>query len=452
MAGGRPTNGGGPQEIDPGPMTAPPDSSKQISTSKKLLFSLILGLVAFGVLEFASVVYLKYTRGYDGEHFLHYRYDSYKNLHPAPGYVDTRGVSHNDQGFRHPTEVVREKPEGVYRIFLMGGSTAYGSGTQWSFIQRDFEVIRDDETISYYLDGFLRSALPDARIELINAAIPTVWTHHHLIYLNQTILGFDPDMIIFLDGNNDHFHYAEGHDQFEGYLYTNKARVIMGDPTLRALFSANGWWLFRRSAFLHVTFEGARSFGWFVRSIVRPPPKPDPVDEERALVQLRATFEANALRMIERNGRLVRGEGVRPVFMLQPLLILEGERRLIMTPIEQEMFDFMVESSLPGWEAWVKRAAPLVSGMVAETAERVGGTFLDLTEIYAGRTEQMYTDYCHLTPMGNRVLAEAAAAHLVPLIREDLEAIRPGDAPASVGVGRDLERDGALAAGVPSRR
>ena len=302
----------------------------------------------------------------------------------------------------------------------MGGSTAYGSGTQWAFIQRDYEVIRDDQTISHYLDGLLRIALPEARIEVINAAIPTVWTHHHLIYLNQTILGYDPDMVIFLDGNNDYSYYAEGHDQFEGYVYTNKARLIMGEPTLRALFSANGWWLYRRSAFFHLALESLRSSGWFLASLVRPEEEPEPVDEERALEQLRTTFESNALPMIERNGRLVRDEGVRPVFMLQPLLILEGDRRPIMTDVEQEMFDFMVTSSLPGWESWVRRAAPLVAGMVAEVAEEVGGTFLDLTGVYEGRPEQMYTDYCHLTPDGNRILAEAAAAHVVPLIREDL--------------------------------
>jgi hypothetical protein len=391
-----------------------------LGVGKRLLFSLIIAVLVFSTLEVSASVFLRFTRGYAGGSLLHYEYDAYKILHPARGYIDNRGLSHNLQGFRHPVEVDRTKPDGVYRIFLMGGSTAYGSGTQWSFLQSRYRVIRDDETITHYLRQSLGTALPEVEIELINAAIPTVWTHHHTIYLNQTILGFDPDMILFLDGNNDHFHYEDQHDQFAGYLYSNKARLIMGEPTFRSLASGIGWWLYRKSAFFHIAMEETRSLVGLVRNVVQRSPSPEAIDEEAALAGLRLNLDANVLRVIERNGRMVRAEGVRPVFLLQPLLIMEGRRQSIMSDVESRMFDFMVASSLPGWEGWARRAVPLVADRVSGVADQVGGTFLDLTGIYEGQSDQMFTDYCHLTPAGNRILADNISNHIVPLILADL--------------------------------
>ena len=74
---------------------------------------------------------------------------------------------------------------------------------------------------------------------MINAAITSTWTHHHLIYLNQRILRYDPDMILFMDGFNDFFKSEPDHDQFATYSYGMPSRVIMGEPTLYSLAYAN---------------------------------------------------------------------------------------------------------------------------------------------------------------------------------------------------------------------
>jgi hypothetical protein len=63
---------------------------------------------------------------------------------------------------------------------------------------------------------------------------------------------------------------------------------------------------------------------------------------------------------------------------------------------------------------------PLVADRVSGVADQVGGTFLDLTGIYEGQSDQMFTDYCHLTPAGNRILADNISNHIVPLILADL--------------------------------
>ena len=82
----------------------------------------------------------------------------------------------------------RSQP-GTYRIFLMGASTAYGLGGLWPHIEDRYPVLKNPETIDAYLEQEAAGAIrPDLQIEVINAAITSTWTHHNLIYLNQTIL------------------------------------------------------------------------------------------------------------------------------------------------------------------------------------------------------------------------------------------------------------------------
>src|SRR5689334_2978954 len=109
------------------------------------------------------------SEGYDGRHMMNYQFDDYKNILPTPNYVDTRGVYHNAQGFRRREDVPREKPNGTYRIFLMGGSAAYGTGSLAAFGKDKWPILRNDETIDYFLEAFLKEKLPGRSIEVINA-------------------------------------------------------------------------------------------------------------------------------------------------------------------------------------------------------------------------------------------------------------------------------------------
>ena len=388
---------------------------------KRILFGSILVVLVWGSLEGIASLYLRVARGYDGEHLYEFEFDPYKNILPARGYVDTRGVRHNRQGFRRTAEVARRKPEGTYRIFLMGGSAAYGTGGMWPHLQRDFAVIPNDQTIDAYLERELGAALPDQRVEVINAAITSTWTHHHLIYLNQTILGYDPDMVLFLDGFNDFFSTSADHDQFASYLYNTQASTIMGEPTVGSLVRANGWWFYRRSPLVHVTVRALRNLKGAILAAVSGPEERTPIDVDGAMTRLQSVFPQNALLMHRRSGLILRDEGVIPVFMLQPMLILERDRKP-MPPAERALFDFNVSSYLPNYERFSHRAVDFVAAEERAMASEIGAEFIDLTGIYAGVPGQIYTDYVHLTPDGNARLARHVATRILPLIRADIAA------------------------------
>ena len=389
------------------PLHAPRPSRRTV-----LLAALAAVLLLGAMLELGTRLYLRATNGYDGEHLYQFAFDPYKNILPTPNYVDTRGVQHNSVGFRRSGEVSLVKPPGTYRIFLMGASTAYGLGGLWPHIDDKYPVLENTETIDAYLEQELGARLPGQHIEVINAAITSTWTHHNLIYLNQAILKYQPDMVLFLDGFNDYYFYDERHDQFASYTYSLPSRVILGEPTLYSIAYANGWWLFRKSALVHLLARGA---GNLKLALSSKPPR-TPIDVEQAVAGQARVFEANALKMEERSGLILRREGVIPVFMLQPMLILERNRPG-MAGVERRLFEFNVESYLPNYEPFIIRAVQTVRAREGEMAARVGGTFIDLTQIYELADGQIFTDYAHLTPLGNQIAARYVAERILPLIR-----------------------------------
>lgn len=383
---------------------------------KLLLFWAILVAGLVGLLEGSARVYLRVARGYSGGDFLQYRFDPYKNIRPVPDWEDTRGVVHNAQGFRRDGDVPREKPEGTLRIFLMGASTAYGTGGLWPHLQRDFPVLRNSETIDAYLETLLRQDFPGRSVEVVNAAIPSIWTHHHLIYLNQSILRYEPDLVIFLDGLNDHYYYDRGHDQFAAYAYNEQSHTIMGPPTVGSLVRMNAWWLFRVSAAAHVGIRALQG----LKTVVRPPPPPAPIPMPSALEDLDLVFERNALAMIERNALLLQHEGIPALFLLQPMLILERERIPRMPEVEQRLFEFNITATQENYEDFIRGAVPRVAGRIREVVEPLGARFVDLTGLYRDvGGEQIFTDYAHLTPRGNELLAQRIHGEVVDLLRRE---------------------------------
>lgn len=384
----------------------------ELPTWKRLLFGFVLACVGIAVLEVSAHAYLRVFRGYDGTSFLQYQFDPYKSIHPVPDWRDTRGVTHNAQGFRRTEEVQRRKPAGTYRVFLMGASTAYGTGGLWPHLQQEFAVLDNSETIDAYLEALISSHLPGSHVEVINAAIPSVWTHHHLIYLNQAILGYKPDLVLFLDGLNDHFHFDGGHDQFASYAYNEQAWTIMGPPTVRSLIRMNGWWVFRRSAFAQVSGRALQELS----TVLRGAPQRGAINPVVAVEQLQRVFPENALAMIERSALILKHEGIPAVFMLQPMLALERSRADRMVPVERELFRFNLEANPIGYEEFLHRATPVVASMVGHTVEALDASFLDLTNVFWEAEEQMFTDYAHLTPAANRRVAEEIYRVVRPLL------------------------------------
>lgn len=84
------------------------------------------------------------------------------------------------------------KPEGVFRIVTMGGSTAWGYG-----------IKNDEDTFSSRLETKLHSAFPDRKIEVIAAAVRGYTVFQNLVLYKIHIRNYDPDLVILYANAND---------------------------------------------------------------------------------------------------------------------------------------------------------------------------------------------------------------------------------------------------------
>jgi len=96
----------------------------------------------------------------------------------------------NSDGFRSP-EISENKPSNTFRVFVVGGSTTYGSG------------VNDANTIPSLLQKKLDEKNYAQTIEVINAGFSGARSIEEIKLVKEKLLNFAPDIIIVYDGYND---------------------------------------------------------------------------------------------------------------------------------------------------------------------------------------------------------------------------------------------------------
>ena len=107
------------------------------------------------------------------------------------------GAYINEHGFRGP-EITKEKPANTFRIFLVGGSTVFGSGND--DITQIFSVLQEKFDEKNF--GF--------DIEVINAGLGAAWSKQEALMVKNKLLDFSPDLIVVYDGVSDIGYHKEG--------------------------------------------------------------------------------------------------------------------------------------------------------------------------------------------------------------------------------------------------
>ncbi len=121
---------------------------------------------------------------------------------PRPGQNENAWI--NQMQFRARHEVAMPKPPDVYRIFLTGGSTAFGSGAP-----------SQDAIISAYLERRLNAgpgSLSGRKYEALTLANPSWTSSHERILIENRLSELAPDMVISLSGSNDVHWAGAGHN------------------------------------------------------------------------------------------------------------------------------------------------------------------------------------------------------------------------------------------------
>lgn len=282
---------------------------------------------------------------------------------PWPGETDNAVV--NSMQFRASRELPMPKPPGVYRIFLTGGSTAFGTGAS-----------SQEKTIGHYLEETLNAAAGGTHYEVWTMANPAWASTHERIAIENRLSELAPDLVLSFSGNND-VHW--------GYI----GRDVLW---FRAYHDELFWKL----------LNTARKEAGF-------PAMPDPTRVESGPIP-----PATVAERLSKNVRLsvsaLQQKGIPYVFVLQPTIAVATKslsaREAEIRTSRQERIRYFADCY----------------GQMKEQIPQALATpdlFIDESDVFRARsaTEEIFIDSYHFGDRGNEIVGKALAERLWPILK-----------------------------------
>lgn len=154
-------------------------------------------------------------RNYESqENFPPMVFDAVTCYRPEPGHVG-KGARINAQGFRYPVDLDAPS-EKTFRVFVLGGSFAYGAGCP------------DEATYFRVAEHQLREQFPDRHIEVVCAAGGAFSSLQEHLTLITRVARHHPQLVIFLSGANDAYFATKGQSVLDGNDYLAYGAAIRG--------------------------------------------------------------------------------------------------------------------------------------------------------------------------------------------------------------------------------
>ncbi len=190
-----------------------------------MLFALVLAEVG---LRLRSIRFAAIRAGLEDQHF-HHRLRPNQTYHYGSKEfaVDIRT---NRYGLRGPEPVV-PKPEGTFRILMLGDSFTFGF------------PVKDPEVFSAIIEQQLKAQ--GLQVDVVNGGVSGDSPTLHYVSLRDQYLEFDPDLVVLWYDLGD---LQEDHWYQKNLLYDEAGRIVRCDP--RYINGRFSWseWLTKRSA------------------------------------------------------------------------------------------------------------------------------------------------------------------------------------------------------------
>jgi lysophospholipase L1-like esterase len=298
--------------------------------------------------------------------------------------------TNNSLGLRGP-EITLDKPAGMRRIVIVGGSTVYGALTD------------DASTISQQLEEVLRQQL-GPNVQVINGGVSGYDSLQEVALTCSRLLDLQPDVVVALDGLNDIYYGTL--EEWPSQVAADQIGMLADGrcPEIAAMVDET---MFPAGLLQHqvqmLSRDGRRA--GFNLLHLKLPAAPRVVSDR--IVAL----HAGSLGLLARYGRQ-RGSAV--IAALQPLVAV-GEKQL--SQAEVEAVSVQGYWDVGGWAELARVMYSRFAPTTARAVEAEGGTFVDLSRAFDAESGTTYAeDAAHYTRLGDRRLAEA----LAPLIAQCL--------------------------------
>jgi len=328
----------------------------------------------------------------------------------------------NSQGFRDTEPVPVDKPDNEFRIFLLGGSTAFG---QWNPSnqatiaaqlearltervaqqQRSPEKYRPTNLPFYKPDLEKALALPpkikEGQYRVINAAVPGYASGNEVAQLALQILPYQPDAIIVLDGYMDLLlpsdrmatdipHIETFLSDASGHFWTHLSQELTSVVTNTYLVKAFQYWIIRPQPSVSrrslAALDGTAPLVDYL-----------PVDAEE-LQERVIRYRDFHKQMI----RLATGASVPLIIAIQPEITGRGNQQI---PLREQ--EILVELGAD-YQTRIQEGY----GALANALNQLQSWFpnnvktLNFYNVYNDFSDRAFWDAIHLTEDANRILSE----------------------------------------------
>ncbi|MEQ9553063.1 MAG: SGNH/GDSL hydrolase family protein [Coleofasciculus sp. G3-WIS-01] len=329
----------------------------------------------------------------------------------------------NPQGFRDTEPVPLAKPNTEFRIFLLGGSTAFG---QWNPSnqatiaaqlearlnervaqqQRSPEKYRPTDLPFYKPDLEKALALPPkikgGQYRVINAAVPGYASGNELAQLALQILPYQPDAIIVLDGYMDLLlpsdrmatdipHIETFLSNASGHFWTHLSQELTSLVTNTYLVRAIQYWILNpQPSVSRLSLAALNGTAHLVNYL--------PADSEE--------LQERAIRYRDRHKQMIRlatGASIPLIIAIQPEITGRGNQKISLREKEIliELGAVYQQRIQDGYVALAQSLQQLQNWYPQNVKT------LNFYNVYRNFSDRAFWDAIHLTEEANRVISES---------------------------------------------
>jgi lysophospholipase L1-like esterase len=409
-------------------LTMPNAPANRFERHPKLTIAVVL-LLLFGIIELAAYFAVRVPGFYEEYNRKVSGYTVFQNnpKHPLKtqkSNPDDPDVVVDDNGFISAEPLLLEKPAGTVRIFLMGGSAAFGADQNSNYrdiYEYPFGIYTFPDSIAGQLQAYLEELQPGTRFEVVTAAAFTRAYHQSVLYYLEAVSRFSPDWVISMDGFNDVTHlvsgtpYGDRATELQYYidLQNTASCTTSGLPNTYCLLQG-----IHGRLMIELTRGQRRELPAYASDF-------DLDRYTRAhYLERKPRFEASAARFVQilkHELGIMRADGVNFMFVLQPMLHrqdwnkdLSERETSFARGVAPPLYSVRDSSELTEPEEFIDAILLLkfffddyLSPLLAREVAEAGYHYLDMNQALqkVPASTEFYTDYCHMTVEGNRLIA-----------------------------------------------
>jgi len=322
----------------------------------------------------------------------------------APNHTGHRFHTNNAR-MRYDVDLYTTKPVGERRIFITGGSAAWGAG------------VDQESSVAAALERELRRLTGDEKIRVINAGVSAFTSVQELMFTLHYITPLQPDLVIAYSGWNDLYAGYTGASYFDNPDFMRIVDMVINTPLINPWHQAH--LRHRRSSdnrasppqwgeySVKIAYLLAKGF-----YALQNPPHVVREKLNKTMVPL-DTIAERILRVNAAMAAMAMQDRYRFMYALQPSLYTVKKPP---TPFEKKMRGNYHHKYALLEERFVEGYRRLVAD-VAIHADKWRYQFIDTSTAFANEKRVVFADHVHLGDRGCRVIAE----FLAPVVLKALE-------------------------------